>query len=363
MANRNRSIEHATLNDVARAAGVSRATAARALGGYGAVSQEARERVLETASRLRYRANVLARSMRSGTSHTIGVIVADIGLAYFAQAVRGIADAAKASGFEVILANSDEDLAKERAALGVLMDKRVDGLIVAPASVREVEHLIEAGNRGLPIVLLDRGTTRIGGDIVVVDNHAAAKAAVAHLVGLGHRRIAIVLEGAGALSASAAQRASPALTEAMTSTLRQIGWAAGFREAGLLVTDDLIHRTMYEIASARAATARALAAANRPSALLTTDETMTIGALDAIGEAGLRIPEEISIVAFDDPSWASVMRPPLTVIAQPVHELGVAAADRLLARIGGDERPPEVVVLSTEFAIRGSTAPAPAPRT
>lgn len=358
MANRSRPIEHATLNDVARAAGVSRATAARALGGYGAVSQEARERVLETASRLRYRANVLARSMRSGTSHTIGVIVADIGLAYFAQAVRGIADAAKASGFEVILANSDEDLAKERAALGVLIDKRVDGLIVAPASVSEVEHLIEAGNRGMPIVLFDRGTTRVGGDIVVVDNHAAAKSAVAHLAGLGHRRIGIVVEGQSALTARAAQASPPALTEAMTSTLRQIGWAAGLNAAGLPVSDDLIHRTSYDIASARAATVLALAGANRPTALLTTDETMTIGALDAIREAGLRIPEEISIVAFDDPSWASVIRPPLTVIAQPVHELGVAAADRLLARIGGDERPPDVMVLPTEFAVRGSSGPA-----
>lgn len=360
MAKRNGQIDHATLNDVAQAAGVSRATAARALGGYGSVSALARERVLAAAAQLRYRANTLARSMITGTTGTIGVIVADIELAFFAHAVRGIADAAAAEGFEVILANSDEDEVKERAALGVLLEKRVDGLIVAPASVSRTEHLRDVVERGLPLVLLDRGSTAVGGDVVVVDNHRAAQNAVGHLARLGHRRIAIVVERETALDAALALRTRPALADAMTSTLREVGWAAGLAAAGLPVDESLVRRTLYDRDAARRETAAALALADRPTALLTTDETMTLGALDAILDAGLRIPDDISVVGFDDPAWTTLLRPPLTVIAQPVHELGVTAVQRLLGRIAGDERPSEVVVLDTSFVLRGSTGPVPA---
>lgn len=359
MARRTGQVEHATLIAVALEAGVSRATAARALGGYGSVSPDARDRVMAAASRLRYRANMLARSMKSGRSQTIGVIIADIELAFFAQAVRGITDVAQAAGFEVILSNSDEDETKERAALGVLIDQRVDGLIVAPASVSHIEHLVDVVNRGLPLVLLDRGSTSVGVDLVVIDSHGAAERAVHHLVELGHHRIAILMESDAALDARSATASEAALADAMTSTLRQTGWAAGMTAAGLPVVDELILRTPYDRDSARRVTARGLAMAERPTALLTTDETMTLGALEAILDAGLRVPEDISLVAFDDPSWTTLLRPPLTVIAQPVNELGAAAARRLLARIAGDERPAEVIVLETTFIMRGSTAPPP----
>lgn len=357
MAKRNGQIDHATLNDVAQEAGVSRATAARALGGYGSVSPAARARILAAAESLHYRANKLARSMITGTTGTIGVIVADIELAFFARAVRGIADAAAAEGFEVILANSDEDEVKERAALGVLLEKRVDGLIVAPASSARNEHLADLVQQGLPLVLLDRGSTAVGGDVVVVDNHRATKNAVHHLVALGHRRVAIVVERETALDARAAVRRKPALADAMTSTLREVGWAAGLVEAGLPVEDRMIRRTLYDRDSARQETAAALAMADPPTAIITTDETMTLGTLEAVLDAGLRIPEDVSVIGFDDPSWTTLLRPPLTVIAQPVYELGVTATQRLLGRIGGDERPPEVVVLDTSLVIRGSTAP------
>ena len=354
MARRNGQVEHATLIDVALEAGVSRATAARALGGYGSVSPEARERVMAAADRLHYRANMLARSMKSGTSQTIGVIVADIELAFFAQAVRGITDAAKLAGFEVILANSDEDETKERAALGVLIAKRVDGLIVAPASVRDVKHLVDAVERGFPLVFLDRGPTDIGADTVVVDNHRASELAVHHLAGLGHRRIAILVERDTALDGGAAAAARPALVDAMTSTLRQVGWAAGLKAAGLPVSDDLILRTAYDRGDARRVTARALGLPHRPTAILTTDETMTLGALEAILDAGLRVPEDVSLVAFDDPSWTTLLRPPLTVIAQPVYEMGTLAAQLLLGRIQNPRGPIQQITLETRLIMRAS---------
>jgi len=350
----------ATLGDVARAAGVSRATAARVLGGYGSASPAARARVEAAAGELRYRPNALARSMKSGTTRTLGVVVSDIQLAFFAGAVRGIADAARAEDFEVILANSDEDLALERAAVGVFVEKRVDGLIVAPAEPRSVGHLVEAQERGIPVVLLDRGARGIHCDVVVVDNLRAARNSVRHLVRLGHRRIAIVVEDRTALTAAEAVRARPRPDAGMTSAIREAGWAAALREAGLPVTDDLIRGARYDRVDARRAMTTALRLPDRPTAVVTTDETMTLGAIDAIQEAGLEIPRDISLVAFDDGPWTTLVRPPLTVVAQPVHELGVTATQRLLGRVAGDEGPPETVVLTTSFVVRGSTGAPPA---
>jgi LacI family transcriptional regulator len=349
--------DHATLDDVARAADVSRATAARVLGGYGSVSRAASDRVSAAARELRYRPNAVARSMKSGTTRTLGVVISDIQLAFFAQAVRGIVAAARAEDFEVILANTDEDLALERAAVGVLVEKRVDGLIVAPAEPGESAHLLEAHERGIPVVLFDRGSPGITCDVVVVDNQRAAKNAVRHLIRLGHRRIAIVVEGNTALTAADVVNARLGPDAEMASRLREDGWAAALREAGLPVTDDLICGARYERADACRAAAEALCLKDRPTALVTTDETMTLGAIDAIQEAGLAIPDDISLVAFDDLPWTSLVRPPLTVVAQPVNELGVAATQRLLGRIAGFEGPPETVILPTTLILRGSTGP------
>jgi LacI family transcriptional regulator len=351
--------DHPTIDDVAASAGVSRATAARALGGYGRVGDATRRKVEEEAARLGYRPNTLARSMITGTTQTIGVVVADIDLSFFARAVRGIADTAKTAGFEVILANSDEDPTKERAAVGVLLEKRVDGLIVSPAARSGASHLVDLARRGIPLVQLDRGSAEVESDVVCVDNLRAAQNATSHLVRLGHRRIAIVIERESSLPAVDLASAHPGPAGAMTSTLREIGWAMALRSAGIDVTEDLIWRASYDREAARRTTARGLAGESRATAILATDETMALGMMDAIVDSGLRVPEDLSVVAFDDAAWATVLRPPLTVVAQPVYELGALAARRLIARIGGADDPPAVSVLDTSFILRGSTAAPP----
>jgi LacI family transcriptional regulator len=359
MARRVPRVEHATLTDVAAAAGVSRATAARALGGYGSVSDDARALVEEAATSLGYHPNTLARSMITGTTQTIGVVVADIELSFFARAVRGIADSAKAHGFEVILANSDEDLAMERAAIGVLLEKRVDGLIVAPAAPHDAGHLANLVQRGIPLVLLDRGAPGIPTDAVVVDNVRAVHNAVSHLARLGHWRIAIVSENSANLTVAQLADATFGPGDGMASILRLAGWASGLRSGGLPLADDLLLGTGYSREQARATTAAALAMDDPPTAIVTVDETMTLGAVDAIMAAGLRMPDDISLVTFDDLQWSTLVRPPLTVVAQPVYELGMTATQRLLDRLAGDERPPETIVLDTSFVLRGSTGPVP----
>ncbi|MFC7718157.1 LacI family DNA-binding transcriptional regulator [Nonomuraea recticatena] len=176
-ADRGRAAGPPTISEVAAEAGVGRATAARTLGGYGYVSPELRERVLAAAEKLGYRANALARSMSTGVSHTLGVIVADIGNPFFAGVVRGISDTSRARGFDTIVLSTYEELGEEVAATNVLIDKRVDGVIIASAAVdrTEVAHIKAAMDRGIPVVLVDRAVSSLDLDAVVIDNRDAAR--------------------------------------------------------------------------------------------------------------------------------------------------------------------------------------------
>jgi LacI family transcriptional regulator len=346
-----------TVRDVAALAGVSTATAARALGGYGRVSAAVRARVTDAATALGYRPNVLARSMITGTSHTLGVVIADIENPFFASIVRGIADAAHDAGFEVILVNTDEDVEKERTAIGVLLDKRVDGLLVAAASIHDADHLHDAIHHGLPVVCLDRTVPGLDADAVVVDSQRAAHNAVSHLLRLGHRRIGIVAGGDPGLPPDADLVQAPVwgLPGVLPDAARLGGYLTAHQTAGVAVNPELIRTCRYGRETAARETAALLRLDAPPTALFTTDAIITLGALESIVAAGVTIPDELSVVGFDDAEWATLLRPPLTVVAQPVYDLGTTATRRLLDRIAGDERPPEVVVLDTTFIVRGST--------
>ena len=181
-----------TVQDVARKAGVSKATAARVLGRYGTTSSAVKDRVLAAAQELGYQANELARSMTTGRSGSIGVIVGDIENPYFGLAVRGISDAARAEGFDVILANSGEEIKLERDAVQVLMGKRVEGLIVTPAKTSDTHHLEELHRTGRPVVVLDRAIPGLSFDTVVTDDFTAASIATQRLIEAGHQRIAYI---------------------------------------------------------------------------------------------------------------------------------------------------------------------------
>ena len=181
-----------TVADVARKAGVGKSTASRALGAYGAVSAEVRLRVLAAAEDLNYRPNEVARTMNTGRSRTIGVIVGDIENPYFSVAIRGISDAANEAGYDVILANTSENLEAEVHAVRVFLDKRVDAIIAAPSSAYEVQHLRDIHAPGRPLVLLDRKIAGLDAVPVEVRIAPAAHEATSALVALGHRRIAYI---------------------------------------------------------------------------------------------------------------------------------------------------------------------------
>jgi LacI family transcriptional regulator len=337
-AGRDRPASSPTVADVAKAAGVSFATAARALGGYGHVSAKARGAVEAAAAELGYRRNDVARALASGSTRSVGLVVGDIENPFFATLSRGVADVLEPEGYTLLLANSDEDPAREARAIEALRTQ-VDGLLIAPAASTGADRTRDPGK---PLVLLDRTVSGLEVDSVTVENAAGAARAVEHLLARGHRRIGLVTSGAG--SSSTAQRIR--------------GYRSALRKAGL-EPDPSWEAVNPEFtpAGARAAALSLLSAGRRRrvTAIFTTDNFMTHGVWLAARELGLSIPGDVALAAFDDIDWLTLVDPQVTAVVQPVMELGREAGRLLLRRLDDPGASVRKVKLGTELAVRGST--------
>ncbi len=351
----------ATLPEVAARAGVSTATAARALGGYGSVRESTRQRVADAAAELGYRANVLARSMITGSTHTLGVVMSDIENPFFRRSLRGIADAARSRGFEILLANTDEEFDKERTAVTLLAERRVDGMVICPADAGDRAHLHSIISSGIPVVLLDRRVSGLGADTVGIDNRKAARQATEKLLERGHRRIAILTGGTPEIG-ERLRRPDMKGVERLSATT--VGArAAGYRDAMVAasapVRPEWLSANGYRREDAVAETKQLMRSAEPPTAVLAFDSMQSLGALQGFRELGLRCPEDVTLLGFDDAEWADVVQPPLSVITQPAYDIGVQACELLLARIGGDDSRPVHHRLPTTFVDRESVGPPP----
>jgi LacI family transcriptional regulator len=342
-----------TLAEVAAAAGVSVATASRALGGYGSVRSDTADRVAEVARTLRYSRNGLARSIVTGRTHTLGAVVADIENPFFASAMRAFSDVAGKAASQVLLANTDEDADTERAAVEMLLQRRVDGMLVVPACPMEIDHLRAVQSGGTPLVLLDRTLAGLTVDSVVIDNVLAGRMAAAPLLSAGHRRIAMV---------TSAERDDPAGPRANPGLGRILGFRQALRAAGIDDGDAVAHAVDFRVTSAEERTLELLSGPRPPTALVTTDSSMTLGAIRAARRLGLRVPHDVSLVGIDDADWMAVLVPPITVVAQPAAQLGAHAASLLLRRLAEPEAPPVVRTLPVTMIMRGSVAPPGAAR-
>ncbi|MGR6918734.1 LacI family DNA-binding transcriptional regulator [[Actinomadura] parvosata] len=341
-----------TVADVAREAGVSKAQAARALGAYGAVSDVVRERVLAAASRLSYRPNQLAKTLNTGRSHSVGVVVGDIENPYFSLATRGISDAVERSGFTVVLTNTSERVMAERAAVNMLMDKRVDGLIVAPASTGDSPHLRAVVEAGRPLVLLDRTVPGLAVDAARAEIEPAAREAADHLLTLGHRRIGYITTADGSDVRTDGPHPLPSPVAA-----RVAGLVAGFTERGLTWDPDLLRPCRHDEAAIRDAVLDLVRGPSPATALIASDSLIGQVVVGALQEQGLRIPDDVSVLMYDDQPWARLVTPPITVVAQPTYDIGYAAGARLAALIGGATNPPPLPPLPATLIRRGSIGP------
>jgi LacI family transcriptional regulator len=326
-----------TIRDVAREAGVSVATVSRVMNDSGPVSEGARARILEIASRLRYAPNEAARTLISSRTSTLGVILPDLHGEFFSEVIRGLDQAAKTSGFHLLVSGSHNDGAETEAALRA-MRGRVDGLVVmAPdANAAGVAAWIPDG---VPVVLLNCPTVDGRADSIEIDNYGGAYAMVRHLAGATRQRVGVITGTPN--NRDAAER------------LR------GYREA--LRVFGVERRAEWELAgnfteaSGWEAARRFVALSPRPEALFASNDSMAIGALSALREAGLRVPEDVAIGGFDDIPMARYTSPPLTSVQVPMGLLGAQAVDLLVLAVGNEERHrARRKMLPTTLVVRGS---------
>jgi DNA-binding LacI/PurR family transcriptional regulator len=321
------------IKDVAERARVSPATVSRVLNGAASVRAEYRERVLRVIEELGYRPNRLASNLRRQKAEMIGVVVSDIENPHFTQMVRAVEDAAFRRGYRVLLCNTDENPEKQKAYLQVLAAERVLGVLISPSDPagEEISELIELG---IPVIAFDRSVDDPRADAVIVDNAAGTRLATEFLIRAGHERIGFV----------------SGLDDIETSVERQLGYERAMREAGI---EPRSASGGYRIANGRTATEELLETGDL-TALIVGNNFMTIGALEVLRAHRIRVPEEMALVAVDDPFWAELVEPPLTTLAQPVREMADCAVELLLQRIGGERERPGRMVFDFELRVRGS---------
>jgi LacI family transcriptional regulator len=332
-----------TIKDVAREAKVSVGTASQALRDSLAVRESTRHRVLAVAKRLRYQPSALARGLVTRRTHTVGLLISDIANPFFIRAVRAVEDVAQEKGYNVILCNTDEDPTKETQYLRVLVEKRVDGIILA-TTAGSLQAVRDVRWRRIPLVLFDRELPGVAANVVKVDGVLGGRLATEHLLGLGHRRIAIIH--------------GPVVRSTGAERLR--GYLLALRAAGVRPDPALIREGNFKQDSGRELARQVLDLSPWPTALFCTNNLMTVGALQALGERGVRIPSDLSLVGYDDMEWWTLTHPPLTTVGQPVYELGSEAMRLLLEQIEAKgRRRPQRVVLKPELLIRKSCGPPP----
>jgi len=329
-----------TLKDVAREAGLSVTMVSRVLGNYGYFSEESKSKVLKAAEKLNYKPDVIARGLKTQETKAIGVIVSDVLTFFFTTLIRGIEDVANQSGYSVILCNSDEDTVKERDYLLALYERNVDGLIVSPSTGNH-SYLKKLSRGGMPLVLVDRGVRGLKVPTVIVDNQAGSHEAVNYLISLGHRRIGIIT----------------GLKGVTTSEERLAGYKRALEENHISLKPKLIKEGDYRREKARKAAVDFIRMKNPPTALFVCNEPMTSGALLALRENKVKIPEEMAVIGFDDPVWAPLTEPALTTVSQPSYSMGTLACQALLKEIKGvghSKIPSEDIILKPKLIIRKS---------
>ena len=342
-----------TIVDVAELAGVSRATASRAMGGYGRIAESTVDQVRKAAAELGYRPNEVARAMRRGRTKTIGlVIVADFTNAFFDRATKAIVDAAKARGYQVLITNTDEDIAAERQAIETLVDKQVDGLIVVPSTAAVHDHLASIQKSGKPLILIDRRVDGIISTSITTDDFSGAEAAVRHAYALGHRRFGFLVAAEGKYGHSSER---PAL---LISTVedRINGFLSGCADLGIKPKAQSWMFCEDNQRDSDQAVAKLLDQPKAPTVILTSNNDMALALLKTAGNRKLVIGKDISLITIDDSQWAAAMAPGLTVVARPVEDLGSMAVEKLIAEIDSPGQKAEKIVLPTELIARGSVA-------
>lgn len=330
-----------TQKDVAKKAGVSSATVSAVLNKNKFVSKDLKVKVQKAIIDLNYEINSIARSLKSNRSYTIGVIIGNV-LSYFYSVIaRSIEQNAKKYGYSIILCNGDDNPEEELKYLKVLKSNRVDGIILTPTgkNSKYIKQIIETGSK---IVLIDRLIDGVECDTVLIDNVNSAYNAVKHLIENGYRRIALI----------------NGFIDRTTGKGRMEGYLKALDEYGIPRNNDLIKIGTFKEESGIQLSRELLEHVNKPDAIFSANIDITLGLWKTVKEMGLKIPEDIAIVGFDDSQWATIVEPPLTCVNQPTSKFGKEAVDLLVKKIEKNNNKnniPKIITLETSLSIRGSS--------
>jgi len=326
-----------TMDDVARLAGVSTSTVSHVLNGTRKVNAETRLRVEEAIEQTGYRRNVVARALAAGRTNTVGLSISALTNPYFGSLVHAVERALSDAGYVLIVGDSHDEAESEKRVVDSLLGRKVDGMIVAPAAGSERASLPEIARAGTPLVLIDRGAD-IESDQVGPENESSAKALTDHLLDIGHTRVGVVRGLAGISS----------------TTERFDGYVAALSDRGIDLDASLIVDGESNTEAAERGVYALMSGADRPTALVSMNNAMTIGTLKAIRRLGLSIPGDVAFVCYDDFEWSDLFEPKLTAAAQDVETIGATAVELLLRRIQGDDGAAQHIRVPTTFHHRNS---------
>jgi LacI family transcriptional regulator len=332
-------LANVTLKDVARRSGVSAMTVSRVINGGDRVSPQTRQRVEQAIAELGYVPSRVARGLIRQKTHTLALIVPDVANPFFTLIVRGAEDVARRADYRMILCDTRADLTIERDVIEEMIAHRVEGIAIAPVSDRSRSHLRRLKKYGVPFVLIDRTVPGLDCDVVVGDSAGGARRLLEHLIGLGHRRIGMIVES----------------DEVSTARDRREGYEHALRAAGLPVDPTLVIRATVDPRGGFEGMRRLLELEEPPTAVFTVNNLVALGAIEAVRAHGLEVPDDIALVCFDDIEYASRLYPFLTVMAQPAETIGALGTQLLLDRVEWRTREDSrVVVLPAQFVVRRS---------
>ena len=307
-----------TIKDVAKKAGVSYATVSRALNNHPEINEETKKRILKIAMEMGYQPNAIAQGLVKKETKTIGLIIPDITNPFFPEVARGIEDTAVEAGYTIFLCNTNWNVEREERYLNVLMQKQVDGLIIAPSS-EEVSHLKKILDSGMNTIFISRVINHANSTCIIIDNIRGGQQAVEYLIQRGHQRVAFI----------------GGREDISTNQERLQGYAQALKNNGLKFDNTLVKTGSFKRDSGHYIMNQFLKLEERPTAVFAANDLLALGAIQAIKENGLSIPSDIAVVGFDDIEFASLPEIQLTTVAQPKYDMGNLAFSTLMELIKG----------------------------
>lgn len=331
-----------TMEEIARLAGVSKSTVSKVFSNDERISATTRNKVLKIAKKFNYRPSKIPGSLKSKKTRAIGLMLPNIMNPFFPGIIKGVEDVALENGYMVVFCNTDEQIEKETLYFQMFEDRWIDGIIISGVtgeSKEEKRYIQELHRKGIHLVLIDREIEGYFTNVVMIDNRGAAFKATKHLLDLGHRRIGLI--------------SAPLKIKIFTE--RHRGYREALAENGIDFDEDLVVEGDQTSRSGEEAVKYFLSLKNPPTAIFATNDVMAIGALRELQRNNLKVPQDVSVIGFDDIPLASLVSPPLTTIAQPIYEIGAQAMNLLIRSIEKKDLVKSKIILDTKLVIREST--------